>query len=437
MNGTILLKNGVLVTLEPLKLEKRDLLIEEGRVAARDRDIRPPADCEVIDCRGRYVFPGFVNAQSHLFLSQTLGLSLGESEDALGARRRLSAALGAETIVTAAFSGALDAVSLGTTTLIDSLSAPAQVSGALDLIRDTVLTVGLRLVSSYEIDAAGPASERDQALREARRFVAESRSDKTGGLFGLEDLVEADDAFLEAFAAEVKASGRGLQVRIDRDAAELARSRERHGASSVERLARFGLLGSRCILVHAGATPEDDLARAREAQAWLVHCPVADALAGRPTAAFESFGDFAALGTGGCRSNVFAEARAAFLQARARGARVGPVDVIRMIVGAQQLASDLLGIELGSTNRDAGADFVVMNYHPRTPLTPESLPEHLLFGMGPEHIEQVLVDGSVIYRSGSFPDVDTRRLAPLMRRGAEQLWSALAPEATTTEAPSH
>ncbi len=435
MNGTILLKNGVLVTLEPLKLEKRDLLVEEGRIVARDRDIRPPAGCEVIDCRGRYVFPGFVNAQSHLFLSQTLGLSLTGTEPA-ESRRRLAEALGSETIVTAAFSGALDAVSLGTTTLIDSHSSPNQVTGALDLVRDTVLTVGLRLVSSYEIDGAADSEERETALRETRRFVLDSRSDKMAGLFGLENPIDVEDAFLETLAAEIRATSSGLQLRIDHSPAELEAGRARHGASTVERLAKFGLLGPRTILAHGTCTPEADLALAREAQTWLVHCPSSDALAGRPAAGFESFGDFSALGTAGCRSNVFAEARAAFLQARARGAEVTPNDVIKMIVGAQQLASDLLGIELGSTNRDAGADFVVMNYHPRTPLTPESLSEHLLFGMGPEHIEQVLIDGAVVYRSGTFPEVDTRRLAPLMRRGAEQLWSALAPADETSEAPS-
>ena len=47
--------------------------------------------------------------------------------------------------------------------------------------------------------------------------------------------------------------------------------------------------------------------------------------------------------------------------------------------------------------------------------------------MGPANIEAVMIDGEIVYRGGKFVDIDTRRLAPLMRRGAEELWAAMTP----------
>ncbi len=403
-----------------------DLLIVDGRVAAKEPRIQAPNDCEVLECRGRYILPGFVDAHSHLYRSQTLGMPVSyDRTDSARAENTLEDILTPETIVTSAFAGSMDALSLGTTTLIDLHQSNNQISGSLSLVRDTVLTVGLRLVSGFECDAAKSDDSFDSAIRENERFCADNRTERVRGIFGLGNLNATTDEQLETIVKAIQNSGCGIQISCIENEESRDASQTQYGKTAIERLAAFDLLNPKTIVNYRGSmSPKDaDIVRAR--QAWVIHTPSADALSGRPAQSFEDYGYFAALGSGGCRSNLFAEGRAAFLQGRARQANINPMDVIRMIVGGQQLGSELLGLELGSTNRDAGADFMILNYHARTPLTPETLPAHLTFGMGPEHITSVMIDGEIVYRSGGFPDIDMRQLTPLMRKGAENIWQSL------------
>ena len=431
MSKTTLLRNGVLISLEPLKLEKRDLLIVDGRVAAKEHRIQAPQDCEVVECRGRYILPGFVDAHSHLYRSQTLGMpEPAATEEKAPA---LEDVLTAETIVTSAFAGAMDALSLGTSTLIDLHQSTQQINGSLALVRDTVLTVGPRLVAAFEMDASRDAEAFAAAMWENERFSIDNRGERVRGILGLGGLCSTSDEQLSQVASKARELGCGLQVSCDESPEARAESLATFGRSAVGRLDAHGLLSPSSIINYCGEMSTEDRELLKERQAWVIHTPSADALSSRPAQRFEDFGYFSALGSGGCRSNIFAEARASFLQGRARGADINPMDIIRMIVGSQQLGSELLGLELGSTNRDAGADFIFLNYHARTPLTAESLPAHLIFGMGPEHITSVMIDGDMVYRNGSFPDIDMRRLSPLMRKGAESIWQSLTHSASEEE----
>lgn len=426
MSKTTLLRNGTLISLEPLKLEEMDLLIVDGRVAAKETRIQAPDDCEIIECRGRYILPGFVDAHSHLYRSQTLGMPVSYDQDNLArSANTLEDILTPETIVTSAFAGSMDALSLGTTTLIDLHQSNNQISGSLSLVRDTVLTVGPRLISGFECDASKAEGSFDSAIRENERFCAENRTEHVRGIYGLGNLNATTDEQLATIARAIKESECGIQVSCNESEESREASQTQYGKTAIERLSAVELLNPKAIVNYRGSLSAADADIIRAKQAWVIHTPSADALSGRPAQSFEDFGYFAALGSGGCRSSLFAEGRAAFLQGRARQADINPMDVIRMIVGGQQLGSELLGLELGSTNRDAGADFIILNYHARTPLTPETLPAHLTFGMGPEHITTVMIDGELVYRSGGFPDIDMRKLTPLMRKGAEDIWQSL------------
>lgn len=408
MYDTVLLKNGVLIDFEPLKLERRDILVVDGRVAAREDRIDAPRGARVIDCRGRFVMPGFVNAHTHLFASQSLGMPAGD--DDVTPLTRIERVLTPETIVTAAFAGALDAVRLGTTTIIDRHRSSSCIEGSLDLVSDTAQTVGLRIVLGYD------ASDDEATLAENRRFAMDNRSDKARGVIGATGVTRLTDATLARLGEIVEETESLLHVTVEPGEQGVAR-----------RLEAAGLLGPRLILTHATRLDASSCELVRDRGAWAVHCPTSTALGGGAPADVRTFGDLAALGTSGNASDLFSEARAAYVHARSAGAEIAPDEVVKLIVGGQQLASEILGLELGSTRRDAGADFLILGYHPRTPMNAENLASHVVFGMGPSNIEQVMIDGEIVFRTGTYPTVDTRKLAPLVRKGADEMWSALAP----------
>ncbi|EON78205.1 putative amidohydrolase [Lunatimonas lonarensis] len=76
--GPFLLKGGTLVTVSQGVLEATDLLIDNGRIERIGKDL-PEGDVRVIDCTGKFVYPGFIDSGTRLGLVEVN--SLEETRD--------------------------------------------------------------------------------------------------------------------------------------------------------------------------------------------------------------------------------------------------------------------------------------------------------------------------------------------------------------------
>jgi len=65
-SDSILIKGGTLLTVTHGTIERGDVLIRDGRIAAVGRNLEAPAGVRVIDATGRYVLPGIVDTHSHM-----------------------------------------------------------------------------------------------------------------------------------------------------------------------------------------------------------------------------------------------------------------------------------------------------------------------------------------------------------------------------------
>lgn len=62
----LLIKNGFLNTMEDEELLYADLLIKNGKIAEISKNIEPSKKMQIIDATGLNVFPGFIDAHSHI-----------------------------------------------------------------------------------------------------------------------------------------------------------------------------------------------------------------------------------------------------------------------------------------------------------------------------------------------------------------------------------
>ncbi len=90
----ILFKNGIVVNSP--KSKKLDLLVSGEKIIKLAPKIKATSDMEVIDCKGKYLFPGFIDGHTHFDLS-----------------------VAGTTTIDDFYSGTKAAVSGGTTTIID------------------------------------------------------------------------------------------------------------------------------------------------------------------------------------------------------------------------------------------------------------------------------------------------------------------------------
>lgn len=418
MPSDILLRNAILITLRP-NATAASVLISEGRVLETGRDVPPTGDCEIVDLRGKIVMPGLVDAHSRLCRALSLGLppAPGGAGDVTGTVlerwRGFEAALTPETLICSAFAGAMEAVRAGTTSVIDLTSAPGAVSGALGRVADVAQTVGLRSVLSYEIGDADGASAREAAVAENRRFARSASGETVAALVGAAAGASGTLRAAGSLAAELRC---GVHV---------AASGAPASPSLADRLAAAGISGPATLIAGGSGLRPADVEKISASGAAFVHCPRADMLAGRPHATAVAGAPRVALGSGGARADMFEEARAAYCRAREAGAPATPSSIAGMLLEGQRLAGDLLGVTLGSFEAGAAADLVVLDYHPNVLVKPETIHEHVLFGMGSHLVESVIIDGRFVLRDRRFPEFDVRELTRLVRRGAQDVRRAL------------
>ncbi|HSI77108.1 MAG TPA: amidohydrolase family protein [Lunatimonas sp.] len=76
--GTFLIQNATLVTVTQGTMENTDLLIANGLIQGIGKNLAP-LDAQIIDCRGKFVYPGFIDSGNRLGLVEVN--SVAETQD--------------------------------------------------------------------------------------------------------------------------------------------------------------------------------------------------------------------------------------------------------------------------------------------------------------------------------------------------------------------
>ncbi|WP_370086322.1 amidohydrolase [Ekhidna sp.] len=66
--GSVLIKNGTVLTVTNGTLENTDVLIRDGKISKIGQGLSAPSGTKTIDANGMYVMPGIIDAHSHLAL---------------------------------------------------------------------------------------------------------------------------------------------------------------------------------------------------------------------------------------------------------------------------------------------------------------------------------------------------------------------------------
>jgi 5-methylthioadenosine/S-adenosylhomocysteine deaminase len=405
---------------------RADLLVEDGRIARigpERRALRAPAGSQVIECAGRAVLPGLVQAHVHLcqalFRNHADGLSLLE-----WLRERiwpLEAAHDARSLRFSARLGIAELLLGGTTSLLDM----ATVRHTGEVLRAAEES-GIRYTGGKCLMDQGPpglVEPHEAALDEA---------DALGVLWHGRDQGRIQYALCPRFALScsdalwrgVRALSERYEYRIhthaseNRDEVELVRKRT--GMDSVAWFEALGLTGARLVLahcVHLSAKEERVLARTGTT---AVHCPGANlklASGIAPLPRMLARGINVALGGDGAACNntldAFHEMR---LAATLHLPRFGPgamppqeVLALATINGARALG---LQESIGSLEEGKRADLTVVDLSgPHCAPVGVDLHATLVYAARASDVTDVVVDGRVLVRDRRLRSLDAGALA--------------------------
>jgi cytosine/adenosine deaminase-related metal-dependent hydrolase len=133
------------------------------------------------------------------------------------------------------------------------------------------------------------------------------------------------------------------------------------------------------------------------------------------------------LGNDGFSNQMFAEMKAAYFvhklhQGDPQAMQGGTIMRLAYENNARLTRVFWPDLALGELSEGAAADLVFIDYHPTTPLTPDNLPWHLLFGVEASMITGTVCAGQVLMQDREILTLDEEAITARSRELAAQVW---------------
>jgi putative selenium metabolism protein SsnA len=442
----MLITNADVITCERTNriLDDHAILIRNGLID----EIGPTAEMtslypgeERIDAGGQYVMPGNICAHTHFYGAFARGMAIPGPSPADFPQVleklwwRLDKSLSDRDVYQSAMVCLVDAIRHGTTTLVDHHASPNAIEGSLDLIAQAVEESGVRASLCYEVtDRDGP--ERTQAgIRENIRFIKRMQGGSTGdgrlsALFGLHASLTLSEETLDQCRREIP-EGVGFHIHVAEHPVDEYDSLEKCGLRVVDRLEKHGILGPNSIAVHAVHVDAKEIEILARTGTWVSHQPRSNMNNGVGLPAVEEMlraGIKVCLGNDGFSNAMWEDWKAAYLAHKLyhrdpRWMNAAHIAEIALNNNAQ-LASQLFqGASIGIIATGAQADLIFVDYHPYTPLSPDNLPWHIVFGFRDGMVTTTIASGKILMRNRELLTIDEEKLTAEVRRCVPETWA--------------
>jgi putative selenium metabolism protein SsnA len=439
----IIIKNACVITGRGPVFPDGFVRIRAGRIMAAGNDSRVNlSDASVIDAKGRYVLPGFINPHMHLYGAFARGMEVGRMKSfgqvLKGLWWKLDRELDIEDIYVSAMLGGIEAIRSGVTTLIDHHASYGAISGSLGAISEALAKVGIRTSLCFEISDRAGKGARDEAIAETGLWL-ESVNGWLGahpdflqrGMVGLHASMTLSDKSLEMAHELMDMYGVGAHVHVAEGVEDVDDARKKYGVSPVARLMKHEILRPGTLAVHCVHVDSNDISTIKKSGATVVHNPMSNlgnAVGVASMLEMYKKGIPVVVGTDGMSAGIADDIRLASVVQRpgARDAQAGWCESERALwKNAPSLVSQMFGTDIGIIREGAAADVIIMDSRPATPVTSENAWGHMLFGVLSSAVRTTIVGGSVRMKDFAIRGIDEEMLADMARGLAVKLWKRI------------
>lgn len=439
MGENLVVRGGEVLTAEG-RLNRADLLIDDGLIAEISEGLEPPSEVEVLDATGMIVVPGLINAHYHSGenfnpgLYENLPLDLWfvhshqvtreapPSPEAIYVRTMLGAALMLRSGATACVDFLYEAPEITLETLEPVVRAYRDVGMRATIllgVADKPFAASLPLEDRDSAAAReAPAPTRERIMQLARAAV--DRWHEPDGTIGIGLGPSAPQRCTPELLDETLEFAREhdlvWQTHVLETKSQAYTSRQWYGHSFVEWMNDRGLLGPAATLVHTVWLSDRDIELMSEARTTAVHCLLSNLRLGDGIArlpALRRAGVRVALGTDGrgCDESLdmleLTKMTACVHKARGGDWRGWPTarQALEMSTSAASICTGH-GESLGRLEPGARADLIMLprNSAAFTPL--HDPVRQLVYAAPSRDVDTVVVDGRIVIRDGRVLGVD-------------------------------
>jgi putative selenium metabolism protein SsnA len=437
----MIIHNATVVSLgaKPLLIRDGAVYICKDRIVDVGKSVRimkAYSTRPLINAKGKVLMPGLINSHTHLYGTFALGMPASRPvprdfpEILKKVWWRLDKGLSEEAVRFSALISVAQAIRCGTTTIIDHHASPNAIRGILGCLASIVERVGIRACLSYEVSDRDGGRRAQEGIEENVRFLKslDGRTSLVRGLFGLHSSFTLSDETLRQCARAAASAGTGFHLHCAEGRVDNDDSMQKFGKGVVERLAAFGILGPQTILAHCVHVSEPQISILAKTRTMVVHNPrsnMNNAVGCAPLAPMFRRNVLVGLGTDGMSQSMWDELQTGVLLHK--HARQDPsAGTSEMIAALFQnnalIASQIFRAKIGTIEKGAKADLILVDYDPPTPITRENLTAHVLFGIANAPVDTTVVDGKVLMRNKTLRGIDESSVGARGRKIARQLW---------------
>ena len=342
------------------------------------------------------VTPGLVCAHHHLYSALARGMPAPPRQPTTFREIleqvwwRLDIALDLDMIYWSAALGALEALTSGTTAIVDHHESPSAIEGSLSTIAQACADVGVRVMTAYGVtDRHGPDGAR-RGLAENERFIRSGGQ----GMVGIHAGFTCSDSLLHAAAELAEDLEVGVHIHVAEGVDDVA------AGARLGVLAEEGLITDDWLLVHC-------VHLERELPGTIAHNPRSNMNNAVGYARPTRFANPVVLGTDGIGADMFEEARLAYARLREHDVLASPDTVWGWLDNGYRLMPE------------ARDDRVRWNYdHADSPW-------HVAFTPGIRALDVTRSDGTVLVRDGVAQLVDGAEIRAKAAEAATRLFARL------------
>ena len=369
-----------------------DVVVRGGRIESIGPSTDAKAAHKIIDGRGSYLLPGFI--QTHIHLCQTLFRGYADDLALLDWLKTriwpMEAAHTPASLAAAAQQAASELLRSGTTTVLTM-----ETVHDTDAVFEALEPMGLRAVVGkcmMDADAAVPSRLMEETARSIDESVAiakrwHGRADgRLRAAFAPRFAVSCSRELLEAVARLAIEHQLVIHTHASENRDEIALIKSRTGKKNIDYLADTGLTSPQLCLAHCVWVDDDEQSLMAERGVKVLHCPGSNLKLGSglaPVVEMRAKGISVSLGADGAACNnhldMFEEMRlAAVLQSvRHKPGALTARDAVWMATreGARALGLDH---EIGSIEPGKRADLILVDRHQPTCARHRSVLSHRL-----------------------------------------------------------
>ncbi|SFH95614.1 amidohydrolase family protein [Albimonas pacifica] len=426
------------------------LAIEGGRIAAVIEGTPSGtdfADFEPVDCSGRLILPGLINAHTHAVLLALRG-TIEDVEGNLVYQYMVPVSYlltGPERSAIARLACA-EAIRSGTTTLVDPLRhvadyAPAMAASGLRLwlaesCADAVTTeVGK---GTYRFDRAFGQTflNRTEALIERFHNSEDGRVQVMAAAHGPDN---CSPWMLEQVSELAARHGLRRTIHLSQIISEKTQVEALHGCTSTEYLARNGFLGDDLLAVHWTFCTEKDVGILAENGVHFIHSPASMSAKGphpAPVKAIQEAGINIALGSDNMTEDMFQSMKTALVLHRgAWGRSVRPSPGRVFDYATVNAAKALDRPDLGRIAEGAAADLAMIDLTQATMAPTVSAISNLVHYGHPGLVADTMVAGRFLMRDRRLTTIDEPAAVAEAQAATRSMWTKFEAEGHDVPVP--